>query len=478
MRYFVNKFLISVLSTSLLITNTHAQSLKQRIESAYRTFETHESLTHGIASLTVINGNTGEIVFANNERIGLASASTLKNITAATAYHILGSSYRFKTHLYYTGEIDANGVLMGDIIINGSGDPTLGSDRYPHTVDKAVLQNWVEAIQHAGIRSVNGRIIANDNHFGGMTTPGTWSWQDMGNYYGTGVSSLNWQENAVGITFGVGSRVGDPTTILRTTSDISYLQLANETTTGRSGSGDNVYAFASPYSSRIYLRGTHGYDLKKTIQISLPDAAYHVSFQLHQAAHNAGIPTQGDPTTAHLLNLTSTYIPEDGTMLHQHLSPTLSEIVYWFNQKSINLYGEALLLSMANKTDEKIRTTSEAAIWLRDFWTDKLQLNPAEIRVLDGSGLSSGNRITTQAMARILSSVRREPWFESFYESIPTNNGMKMKSGTIGGVLGYAGYHTAADGTPLIFALLVNNYNGAAQPMRNRMFRLLNTLKN
>ena len=96
---------------------------------------------------------------------------------------------------------------------------------------------------------------------------------------------------------------------------------------------------------------------------------------------------------------------------------------------------------------------------------------------MDGSGLSPENRITTNALAHILASVKNEPWYASFFESLPTYNGMKMKSGTIGGVLGYAGYQTSKDGTPLVFSLLVNNYNGAATPMRQRMFRLLNVLK-
>ena len=199
MRHIVFSCSLFLCSFPFFITGLHAQSLKQRLESAYRTFETHESLSHGIASLTVINAHTGEVVFAKNERIGLATASTLKNITAATAYHILGPSHTFETHLYYTGQLGTDGVLQGDIIIKGVGDPTLGSDRYPSTLDKTIIQHWVAAIHAAGIRSINGRIIGDDNRYGGMTAPRGWVWQDMGNYYGAGVSSLNWQENAVGI---------------------------------------------------------------------------------------------------------------------------------------------------------------------------------------------------------------------------------------------------------------------------------------
>lgn len=465
-----------VCSLLLYVPVAPAQSLGARLESAYDAFESHESLAHGIASLTVLDARTGEVIFAKNGHIGLATASTLKNITAATAYHLLGPSHTFETELHHTGQVDANGVLHGDLVIYGSGDPTLGSDRYPSTLDETIIQNWLVAIQAAGIRAVSGRVIGNDQRYGGMTAPRGWPWQDMGNYYGAGVSSLNWQENAVGIEFGVGQRVGDPTSIQRTTSDISYLQLANETTTGHARSGDNVYAFAAPYSSHIFLRGTHGIDLKKTIRIALPDAAYHAAHQLHQALGEAGIAPTQPPTTAHRLQLESEAVPATGTTLHRHRSPQLGEIVYWFNQQSINLYGEALLLAIANR-EEPDSDTRDGAILMRDFWVEKLQIDEGELRIQDGSGLSPGNRVTTGAMARILASLPQEPWFASFHESLPTINGMTMKSGTIGGVLGYAGYHTATDGTPLVFALLVNNYQGPAQPMRNRMFRLLDTLK-
>ncbi len=461
-------------SICLLIgVNVSAQSLATRLESAYHTFETHESLAHGMTSLTVLHAETGEVLFAKNEQIGLATASTLKNITAATAYHVLGPTHTFATELYYTGTIGDDGVLHGDLIIKGTGDPTLGSDRYPNTLDENIIQDWLAAIRAAGIGSIDGRVIGNDQYYGGMTAPRGWPWQDLGNYYGAGVSALNWQENAVGIDFNVGRRVGDPTTIRRTTSDISYLELANETTTGPAGSGDNVYAFAAPYSTRIYLRGTHGIDLRKTIRIALPDAAYHAAYQLHHALGAAGMAPTAAPTTAHMLRPASVDVPDTGTSLHTHHSPPLAEIVYWFNQKSINLYGEALLEASAKTAGDD----ADGATFIRDFWVEKLQLAPGELRIQDGSGLSPGNRVTTRAMARILASVRHEPWFASFHESLPTINGMTMKSGTIGGVLGYAGYHTATDGTPLVFALLVNNYQGPAQAMRNRMFRLLDTLK-
>ena len=471
----MQRLVLSVLLLWLSLP-TSAQSLAQRIATAFRTFEIHESLANGTASLTVINAKTGEVVFAKNEQLGMAPASTLKTVTAATAYYTLGANHTFETTAYYTGQIDASGTLKGDLVIQGSGDPSLGSDRFPQTADTALLTAWVAAVRTAGIRKIEGRVIADDRLYGGQTAPRGWTWQDMGNYYGAGVSALNWRENSVGINFTPGASPEAPTRIGTTTADLSYLQLVNETTTGNRGTGDHVYAFSAPYSSRIYLRGTYGIDLKKTIYLSLPDGAYDAAHQLREALQRDEITVDGMPTTTHLLLLAGSDIPTGGTIIHTHHSPALGELIYWFNQKSINLYGEALLLAMAKRQTGKA-TTRDGAEMLQEFWSTKLDLPASALKLMDGSGLSPENRITTNALARILTSVKSEPWFVSFFESLPTYNGMKMKSGTIGGVLGYAGYQTNQDGTPLVFSLLVNNYNGSATPMRRRMFQLLNVLK-
>ena len=465
------------LCLSLCVTSVAvAQSLSQKIATAFQRIESDESLAFGVASLTVINANTNEVVFAANEKVGLAPASTLKTLTSAAAYYLLGTDYTFETTLAYSGEIDAQGHLKGDIIIRGSGDPSLGSDRFPETLDQTILAKWVSAIQQAGIRHIDGAIIADDALYNGHTAPGGWTWQDMGSYYGAGVSALNWRENAVGIRFRAGSKTGAPTAIAGTTADVSYLQLVNETTTGARGSGDGVYAFSAPYSSRIYLRGTYGIDLRKTVYLSVPDGAYDAAYQLGQALEAAGTTQTGAPTTFHSIKLVGGDVPSTTRALYTHRSPTLGKLVYWFNRVSINLYGEALLKAMVYQQEGKTETR-EGAEMLRDFWSGRLAIAPGELKIMDGSGLSPENRVTTHAMARILTSVRNTPWFESFYESLPTYNGMKMKSGTIGGVLGYTGYQTTANGTPLVFSLLVNNYQGPAQPMRQRMYQLLNTLK-
>ena len=161
--------------------------------------------------------------------------------------------------------------------------------------------------------------------------------------------------------------------------------------------------------------------------------------------------------------------------LYTHYSPTLDSIIYWFNRKSINLYGEALIKTMALEKAGFASTDTGVSI-LRRFWKQK-GLDPEELNMYDGSGLSPLNRVTTHAQVEILKYARSKSWFPAFYEALPEYNGMKMKSGTISDVKGYCGYHKAKDGREYIFSFLINNYSGKTAPVVSKMFKVLDELK-
>jgi D-alanyl-D-alanine carboxypeptidase/D-alanyl-D-alanine-endopeptidase (penicillin-binding protein 4) len=466
--------LISLISLGI-VQPVQAQNIKQKLTQNYTTFSSHSSLTNGIGSLHVINTETGETVFEKNAEIGLPTASTLKVITSITALDILGKDFTYKTKLYYTGEIDSLGILQGDIVIHGAGDPTLGSHRYAHTKEDVILSKWKRAILESGIKSINGRIIADDSMYKGIDVPGGWPWTDMGNYYGAGISSLNWRENSAGVNFQVGN-LQDPAPIANTTSDLSYLKLVNQVTVGPNGSGDNVYAYSAPYSEKIVMKGSYGQDLKKTIEISLPDPAYDLAYNLNKVLTSDSITVTNGITTGQRLFEEGLTVPKSTKELDTHISPPLHEIVYWFNQRSINLYGEAILRSIAYTTGGKT-STYDGAQYLKKYWEQKLNIKAGELDIVDGSGLSPQNNVTTKAMNQIMQYAVKRPWFAEFNKSLPIYNQMTIKSGTINGTLGYTGYHTAKDGKKYTFSLLVYNYAQGSAQMRQRMFTLLNTLK-
>src|SRR5690606_19879291 len=99
------------------------------------------------------------------------------------------------------------------------------------------------------------------------------------------------------------------------------------------------------------------------------------------------------------------------------------------------------------------------------------------LQMIDGSGLSPQNRVTTFAEVKALQYARSRPWFQAFYQSLPEYNGMKMKSGSIGGARAYAGYHKSKDGKQYVFSIIVNNYDGSAAAVVRKMYKVLDILK-
>lgn len=465
---------IPLLFISILAGNiVGAQNRIQNLEKAFNNLLADEQAKHAITSLCVLDANTGKVLFAKNEQIGLATASTLKTITAATAFSILGKDFQFQTTLAYTGNITPDGTLKGNLIIAGSGDPTLGSPRYQNK-ENAVLTQWVAAIKAAGIKKIDGTIIGDDRIFGTQTTPEGWVWQDIGNYYGAGTSGLAWRENQFDIYLKPGTSTADEVKIIKTVPETPYIQIVNELKTGSSGSGDRSYAFLPPYSNVAYLRGSWGMGISKTgISVALPDPAFDCAYRLQDTLKRLGISTNQQATTTRLMELNKQVVPAITQKISTISSPTLSEITYWFLKKSINLYGETLLKTIALKSG-KTATTSKGAETEINYWAAK-GIDKSALNIIDGSGLSPGDRVTTSAMASILFQIQKENWFSDFYKGLPEYNGMKIKSGTINDVSAFAGYHTDGAGNKYVVVININNYSGSG--INKKLFKVLDELK-
>ena len=451
-----------------------AQFPVAKLAQAYQNLVNDEQAKYAITSLCILDAQTGKIIFAKNENIGLATASTLKTITAATAFSILGKNFKYQTTLAYSGKITADGTLQGDIIIIGSGDPTLGSWRYEKTKENVILNEWVSAIKAVGIKKIEGAVIGDDSLWGTQTMPDGWIWQDMGNYYGAGNSALAWRENQFDVKLKPGGSVGSEVNMLQTVPPMPYINVINELKTGPFGSGDNAYAYLPPYDNLAYLRGTWGMGVSKAgISLALPDPAYDAAYRLQDTLLRLNITSTKQATTARRLDLAGKTLPTVSQKISTISSPDLSEIVYWFNKKSINLYGEQLLRTIAWKLG-KAPSTKDGASAVINFWAAK-GIDKNALNILDGSGLSPGTRVTTLAMASILFEAQKEDWFAAYYNSFPDNNGMKLKSGSINNVSAYAGYYTDSNGKKYIAVININNYNGFA--ISKKLFRVLDALK-
>ena len=153
----------------------------------------------------------------------------------------------------------------------------------------------------------------------------------------------------------------------------------------------------------------------------------------------------------------------------------LDSINYWFLRKSINLYGEALLKTISVE-NTSAGSTDKGVTAIKNFWEDR-GIDKAAIHIIDGSGLSPQNRITTSVLVNVLQYATNKNWFPSFYNALPIYNNMKLKSGTIGGTKSFAGYHTSKVGVDYTLAVIVNNFDGSASNIVKQLFTVLDELK-
>jgi len=410
----------------------------------------------------VIDAKTGNIVFDKNSQTGLAPASTQKIITSVTAFETLGKDFRYNTS-FAIADYEGGKALY----IKPSGDPTLGSWRWENTKEKAVIGRVVKAAGKSASQIRN--VLLDSAGWTDQYTPDGWIWQDIGNYYGAGALGLNWRENQYDLILKAGDNPGDAVDIARTNPSIIYSgRPTSLLIAGPKGSGDNAYIY--PFSGRVAeVRGTIPAGEKSfVISGSFADPVREFAGILMDSIQLA----TGKKTD---YSVKSTSANENAAVFHTEISPSLDSIIYWFNKKSINLYGEALLKTMGYHNNKR-GYSREGVKFIRSFWKER-GLDEEELNIVDGSGLSPLNRVTTHAQVTVLRYAKDKSWFSSFYDALPEYNGMKMKSGTISGAKGFCGYQKAKDGNEYIFSFLVNNYSGTASGLVGKMYKVLDVLK-
>lgn len=451
-----------------------AQNITGNIQKSFQRFMSDSQLKHASVSLYVIDARTGQPVFDVNSQLGLAPASTQKIITSVTAFELLGIDYRYKTEFWLNLSMP-NYSKTKSIMVRQSGDPTFGSNRYNGTKPPVIINELRKAFSANKINLKEVTYNLYNNRFESQKIPDGWIFQDIGNYYGAGAAGLNWKENQSDVLLKAGKKEGDPVKVISMDTLAGNGYADNQLKTGAQGSGDNAYyyfQYGNQPTAYPVLKGSIPVGEEKfSISIATADPFLHFLNELRKNQLMAA-----EKYVAGNNSMSSDWTPmKSDVKLFTHESPSLDSIIYWFNKKSINLYGEALVKTFALEKQSYASTDSGVAI-LRRFWKDK-GLDPEELNMYDGSGLSPLNRVTTHAQVEILKYAKSKNWFPAFYDALPEYNGMKMKSGTISDVKGYCGYHTAKDGREYIFSFLINNYSGKTGPVVSKMFKVLDELK-
>lgn len=450
----------------------------------FSAFLKDESITESPMSICVSNLETEEIIFQHNSQLSLPPASTLKLITSATALEILGKDYKFETQIAYQGKV-VDSVLLGNLIIIGGGDPSLGS-AYMNGIDnKAFLENWSQNIKKSGIKLIVGDIIADPNIYSDQDVPQTWIWEDLGNYYGSAAQGISFYDNTFKIAFKTENIDNGKTYILGTVPNIPNLSIANEVKSSNI-QRDRAYVFGNPSSSNRTIKGTlpMGRDNFK-IKASIPDPSLLLAYEFKQSLNQNGINVQGEAIS--LKNNSNYKYTTDSTLFKWESAP-LFKIIEQLNYESINLFAEHLCKHIGF-VKSGTGSTNEGVKQIKTFWNTQ-GINTNFIFLADGSGLSRANSISSKSLVEILNYMQNHSTHAAYYKnSIPItglqgtqkyyfqNSFLKgkaqAKSGSMTRIRSFAGYMTTQNGTPISFAIIVNNFNCSSFTMAKKLERLM-----
>lgn len=428
-------------------------SAKELVDINVNTMMTDPVLKNATWGFVVYDPKTKKVISSYNENTPLVPASTTKLLTTETAMSMLGENYRWNTQLEYSGSVDENGVLNGNLYIVGSGDPSLGTNKAGAWAYRDIISDFKEGLSREGIKKVNGDIIIQTALFKGNISklPENVVWLENNNYY---------------LPAG-------------TTREINP---ANEKLIVKKSAGfstEKKFFYVSPYNNQMVYADK--YEGDGILTTKLPDAPAYLANTFRTTLVKGGIPVTGKVTP----KMTDAN-PEGRKLISTYKSPTLSDIIYYTNQHSDNGLAEALLKTvgfqrLGDQTTESGRKVVTEHLKNEGF--DMMGLN-----YIDGSGLSRSNNVTPISQVKFLTSLMDEKYYKTYFNSLPVggqsgtlkrmfnglgNGQVFAKTGTLNKVKTLAGYIKTNTGKTLVFSLMVNNYAGSVDMVKKRMEKIL-----
>lgn len=445
----------------------------QKEKESLNFFLQSESLKQAGVGLKVWDLNENKIILSHNEQISFIPASCMKLISTAATLELLGRDYQFKTPLLYTGIITPEGVLNGDLILEGRNDPSFGS-QFTGTTKEQISRSILNSLKEAGIKSINGRIIVDDLSYRKepLFSP-KWLWEDLGNYYAPAVYGISFMDNAYELSLRSGNK-NDSVKIAGVRPSLAGISFENHIQV-TNVQNNNVFINGIPYSNERILSGTikenqTGYRIKGEI----PDPASFLANWISDLLKENQIPVSGTPTTTRLSRIPSS----ERKLLFSFVSPTLPELIKLINYRSNNHYAEYLSATFERESGKS----------MEEFWK-AIGINTAGQFMYDGSGLSPANALSACFLTDVLIHMyKRSSYSQTFYQSLPLagmegsvgsflkgsvlEGNARIKSGSMSNVQTYAGY-ISYKGKNYAFALFINNYTESRASLRKQIESLL-----
>ncbi|PEJ59350.1 peptidase S13 [Bacillus sp. AFS002410] len=405
------------------------------------------------AGIVVYNTRTGELLDEYDADKTFVPASNLKLFVTAAALDKLTPNYHFKTEVYTTGQINKKGVLHGNVIVKGYGDPSLSEED---------MRNMAKEMSNKGIKSINGDILVDDNYFDDDRLGAGWMWDDESYGYNAQISSLAVHENMISLSITPDGSIGEaPSLGMNPMTD--YVTIHNNAKIVE-GSNNNLVIDRPRGTNSVVISGTIGKQSSVyTEDVAIDDPALFAGNVWKRALNAEGIDLLKKKVKVEKTKITT------GTPILVHNSQPLSELIVQLNKQSDNFYAEMLLkeLGVVAKNEGSFNAGADV---IEEF------LKKADIdttyRQVDGSGLSRMDLISPKQMAQLLKYVSQQEYKEVFEQSLPiagvdgtlksrmigtsAEKNVHAKTGSMSGINSLSGYVTDQNGDKLAFSILLN----------------------
>jgi serine-type D-Ala-D-Ala carboxypeptidase/endopeptidase (penicillin-binding protein 4) len=426
-------------------------------------------------SVLVVSLDKGDTLFNHGGDESLMPASNLKLFTTAAALYFLGPQFRYNTFLLSDGKIE-NGVLAGDLVVYGTGDPSFSS-RFGRR--DGIWHAFADTLLALGVREVRGQVIGDGSYFGGSGSGTGWQEDYINASYAAPSSALSYAENIATLQIKPGAVGGRPEVKLVDGSD--GVVVVNEATTvarGRSW----INATRTAYDGPILVRGQisrANTSILRTIPVSDPPRYAAAAFR--QILIDKGINVVGgvssvtkaeeSPVTGRVVFAPALDAATPVRVLAIHQSPPLIDILEIVNKKSHNLMAEQALRTVGRVAigDGSVAGGFKAVQALLEKETGSV---PQDLNMDDGSGLSVLDRTSARTIIHLLSFMAKSPMWEDYWSTLPeagvagglrrmggtpAQANLKAKTGTIDNVSSLSGYVKSANGERLAFSIISNN---------------------
>ena len=435
--------------------------------------------------IKVASLDTGRTLFERDAGKLLKPASNAKLFTGALALDRLGPDYRIKTSFYAATRPGPDGVIHGDLIVYGRGDPSFAARFNGGDYGKS-LEPAAAALVAVGVKRIEGDLIGDESYFRGPPFGSSWAWDDLQNYYGAEVSALSQEDNVVDLVFKPDQRIGAPCLIIAR-PETTFLTFINRTRTADKGGRRQINLFRAPGENTVYVSGSLPAGTNWTDAVSVHNPALWFVTRLKAALEKRGIAVAGKLRSVNWLDRQAQ--PLDFSRLMEVASiesRPVSELVNKMMKSSQNLYAQLLLLQVgarSEKSDHEAKTTEEAGIAELNRFARDAGVRRGELLFDEGSGLSRSALVTPEAIVQLLAFMSRHRCTEVFRDALPIagvdgslrnrmngtagEKNVRAKTGTIGHVHSLSGYVTTAAGEHLAFSLMLNAYDDAGHSVKD-----------